>query len=90
MFAYIRRTLHGFENFPEWSFEATGAVPRFSLSPQNYVKLVVEHLLVLRQNLEPYDRAEALQLAALPSETVESLTSSEGAEGWPRRSSRSI
>lgn len=70
MLVYIRRTLHSMESFAEWGFEASGPVPRFSLSPQNYMKLVVEHLLVLRQSLEPYDRTEALQL------TGESMTQS--------------
>jgi len=46
----------------DFSQETRGQIPVFSLSAQGYVKLIVEHLLVLRQLLDPYDANEAMNL----------------------------
>jgi len=59
MFSYIKEKLECVPSLEEWSKEQDSKVLSFSLSPQSYVKLVVEHLLVLPQLLE---QAEQQQL----------------------------
>jgi hypothetical protein len=48
----------GLELIEDFGLAGT-AGPSFSLTPQAYVKFIVEHLLVLRQVLEPYDHTDA-------------------------------
>jgi hypothetical protein len=63
MFAYIKDRLMPLSTFSEWQREpSTGrGEPQFSLTPQVYVKLIGEHLLLLPQLLEPYDHKAALE-----------------------------
>lgn len=61
MFAYVRDKLAYVPSFDEWTKETHGGIVlNFSLSPLGYIKLIVEHLLILPQVLEPYDQHEAL------------------------------
>jgi len=60
MFVPIRRSLHQLELKEDFSrVTVTENIPKFSLTPQSYVKFIVEHLLVLRQLLEPYDQSDS-------------------------------
>jgi len=62
----------------EWSLDIKGQIPEFSLSPQGYVKLVVEHLIVLRHLLEPYDYNEAMHLERSEKFQTEFITTKSG------------
>lgn len=60
--SFIKINFEGFQSLEEWSqqSERTDTI-NFSLSPQLYIKLIVEHLLVLPQLLEPYEENELLK-----------------------------
>lgn len=66
MFSYVRDKLAYVPSFEEWAKQTHGnIVLSFSISPQMYIKLIVEHLLVLPQVLEPYDQNTALEKIAV-------------------------
>jgi len=60
MSSYIKTKINQLVDLPVWAL--TGNVPLLGIQPQGYIKLVVEHLIVLRQLLEPYDTNKALEL----------------------------
>jgi len=63
MFHYIKLKLIPISELAQWDQLFIGQIPEFSLSAQGYVKLVVEHLLNLRQLLEPYDTNEVMHIS---------------------------
>jgi hypothetical protein len=79
MFAPIRRELASLDRKEDFS-RASATVPKFSLTPQGYVKFIVEHLLVLRQVLEPYDEREGSNRT--DSTTDEDVTATGFAMQW--------
>eukprot|EP01125_Pyxidicula_operculata_P020505 TRINITY_DN7598_c0_g1_i2.p1 TRINITY_DN7598_c0_g1~~TRINITY_DN7598_c0_g1_i2.p1 ORF type:complete len:900 (-),score=207.85 TRINITY_DN7598_c0_g1_i2:139-2838(-) len=72
MFGYIKQKLIDLPCLEEWSEEMRGQIPKHSITPQGYIKLIVEHLLVIRQMLEPYDHNNQ-QLFSYGSQSPQSL-----------------
>eukprot|EP01128_Nolandella_sp_AFSM9_P000709 TRINITY_DN10842_c0_g1_i1.p1 TRINITY_DN10842_c0_g1~~TRINITY_DN10842_c0_g1_i1.p1 ORF type:complete len:817 (+),score=148.10 TRINITY_DN10842_c0_g1_i1:128-2452(+) len=64
MLVPIKHTLQQVSRLPGWAVPSTSFPPKFSLSPQDYVKMVVDHMLVLRQQLEPFDSNSSFSIKA--------------------------
>lgn len=60
-FNYIKLHLVGLSEKEVWKVDSNLNEIQFSYSPQFYIKLIVEHLLLLPQILEPYDANEILR-----------------------------
>jgi hypothetical protein len=75
MFAYIKDRLAGFSSSPQWRKEPSvgRGEPQFNLTPQIYIKLIGEHLLLLPQLLEPYDHKETLGSVKVNSTSSQTL-----------------
>jgi hypothetical protein len=76
MFSYIKDKLRLVPQLEEWRRAISDSNTFvFSLSPQGYIKLIVEHILVLSQLLEPYNENETLSLKNVTDSEVEKFVS---------------